>query len=180
MNSIVRNALAFATVALLLAACDTSPTDVTAVGDAARAPASARLERNVEEKLYDMTDSYMSARCGEDDTVELVRMEGAIYERLVWFQDGAGQYHITHHTMPVGLRGVGVDSGEEYRVAEREHATYNQLKSGFTGSYRQTLMMRGTTTGTRFYMVFRGHYVIDEENIVKVERDQLEIGCSAT
>lgn len=177
---IVRGIHALAVAALLLAACDAAPTDVPTHYGAAPAPASARLERNVEENLYDMTDSYLSARCGGDDTVELVRMEGAIYERLVWFQDGAEQYHITHHTMPVGLRGVGVDSGEEYRVAEREHATYNQLKSGFTGSYQQTLMMRGTTSGTRYYMVFRGHYVTDEESKVKIEREQLEIGCSAT
>jgi hypothetical protein len=79
--------------------------------------------------------------------------------------------------MPVGLRGVGVDSGEEFRVTERDHAVSNQHRAGGTGTYRQVLKLVGKDTQRTFWLVFSGYYMISKDGSVTVTRDKERIVC---
>ncbi|HSK20254.1 MAG TPA: hypothetical protein VK912_13960 [Longimicrobiales bacterium] len=147
---------------------------------AAPAPGS---ERSVSEALYDLTDVHFVFSCSEDGDVldpgegELVRMEGSIYERMTLLRDASGGHHMTAHSMPVGLRGEGVISGEEFRVAEREHSTANVTARRFTGTYRQELKLVGQDTRRTFWIVWSGHYTVTADDRIIVQRDSEHVQC---
>jgi hypothetical protein len=170
---------------LALAACESVPTDIEAPMTNAQFSGAA-AERTVDESLYDLTGVYFAFSCsaeGEslpDHEGELVLMEGQIYERMTLLQDAVGEYHYTLHTMPVGLRGIGVTSGEEFRVIERDHAVANQRLAAGNGSYRQELKMVGRETRRTFWMVASGFYRISANGDVLVERDTLRTECKPT
>jgi hypothetical protein len=79
--------------------------------------------------------------------------------------------------MPIGVRGVGETSGEEYRVREAEHATYSQKAGGATGSFRQTLRLAGRDSGRRFRLVSFGHYAVNANGELVVDRSELRLEC---
>ena len=161
---------------LTLAACEQAPTEMTL-------EPRFSAERTIEQSLYDLTGSYFSFACnaeGEpipEDEGELVLMEGQIFERITVLQSANGEYHYTQHTMPVGLRGTGVDSGEEFRVTERDHAVANQLLAAGNGMFRQELKMVGTDTQRTFWLVVSGVYRIDQNGEPTVLRGEPRLVC---
>jgi hypothetical protein len=150
---------------------------------ASQEQASNGAERIVFEALYDQSDSFYSFACSADGEPvpetdgELIDMEGYIFDRLVFLIDGTNEYHYRMSTMPVGLRGIGVTSGEEFRVKEVDHATGNQQVAGGTGSYRGQLKMVGQNTHRTFWLMYGGHYNIAPDGTVRVSRDRLSTEC---
>ena len=148
-----------------------------------RQQAASAAQRTVQESLYDLSDSIFRFACSDDgeslpiDEGEEVRMEGKIFERLSLVLDGAGGYHYMLDTMPVGMRGVGLTSGEEFRVSESSHAVANNRLEGGVGAYRQTLKMVGKDTQRTFWLVAYGNYVISAEGLVRTFRDVLRLEC---
>lgn len=186
MADIARRIVLAASLGFIAAACDTLPTtpNDTLIAEPAFAAASKQgAERTVEESFYDMTDVYVEFACsatGEvlgDEEGELVRMHGKIYERFTVVRTPAGSFHTTWHTMPIGLGGVGQDSGEVFRVREAEHGNANQTMNGSAGSYRQTRTLVGRDTRRRLTLVFSGTYRIDENDNVIVQRHRERIEC---
>src|SRR5262245_39937414 len=103
--------------AALAAACADAP---TAVDNTIAPQFSNGAERVVEQVLYDMSGSHYTFACSPDgeplplDEGELVAIEGQVLERIVHKTDGAGGVHFQLNTMPVGLSGTGLESGEEF------------------------------------------------------------------
>jgi hypothetical protein len=157
----------------------------TGAVDATQGQASTGAERTVFEALYDQSDSFYVFTCSEDGELipetegELIDMEGQIYERVVFLIDGTGEYHYQMRIMPVGLRGVGVTSGEEFRITEADQRVGTQRLAGGTGSYRGYLKMVGKTTHRAFWMMYGGHYNIEPDGTVKIARDVLRAECRA-
>ena len=163
----------------ILAGC----TVVLSAGASEAAGQQNGAERTVFENLYDMSGSYYSFACSEDGEPvpetdgELIEIEGLIYERLVSLIDATGKLHYRMSSMPVGLRGVGVTSGEEFRIKEAGHATGTQQLAGGTGSYAGQLKMVGADTHRTFWMMYSGHYNIAPDGTVRVSRDRLGTVC---
>jgi hypothetical protein len=173
---------ALVAASILLAACGESPTQPTQhrpQGSPLTRAAATATERTVEERLIDMGDipSFTRIECDNGVASELVRLEGKIFERTVYQVNPTGAYHVTRHTMPVGLRGFGETSGEEYRVREAEHGTYSQRATGATGSFRQTLRLVGRDSGRKFLLVSYGHYAINANGELVVDRSTLRLEC---
>jgi hypothetical protein len=153
------------------------------VVNATQGQAPNGAERTVFEALYDQSDSFYVFPCSEDGEVipetdgELIDVEGLIYERLVFLIDGTGEYHYQMRIMPVGLRGTGVASGEEFRITAADHRTGSQRIAGGTGSFRGHLKMIGKDTHRTFWMTYGGHYNIAPDGTVKVSRDALHTEC---
>src|SRR5688572_9697769 len=120
MRIMTRGAASVLLAALTVLACDRMPAETTVE------PRFSAAERTVYESLYDFDGSYFVFACTPEgdplpiDQGEPIRMEGKLFERITVLLKGNGEYHYTEHTMPVGMRGVGVDSGEEFRVTERD------------------------------------------------------------
>ena len=178
MTSAPRRAALLA-ASILLAACGETPLQPTPRSPRTPSAAVAPTERTVDERLYDLGDIPTLTRieCADGSASELVRLEGMIFERTTYLKDATGAYHVTRHTMPIGVRGVGEQSGEEYRVREADQGTYNQTAMGATGSFRQTLVLVGRDSGSSFRMVFFGSYAVNANGELVVDRSELRLEC---
>lgn len=162
---------------LIAAACDRSdknPTGPLPVGPQLDAGGTDRF---VQETLYDLTDSYTAVECSDGRSSELVALEGQIFERFTFQFNPTGNVHVGIHSMPVGLRGVGTVSGEQYRVKEQESGVYNQNQMGAIGSYRQVVKLVALGSHSKYSLVGGGHYTINANGEITVERDELILKC---
>jgi hypothetical protein len=169
--------------AILIAGCDRAPTAVPLFAEPATNVSPTAADRVVEESLVDFDGVFFSFACSADGEPldshdgELVRMQGKVYEKYTTRRDAMGGYHITLQRMPVGLRGIGETSGEEFRAIERQHATYNQMLAGATGAWRAELKLTGKETGRVFWLVTSGNYRLTADGDVVVERDKQTVVC---
>jgi hypothetical protein len=168
-------------VAIALAACErsetaTAPAPVAAVPTAAQSSAGG-AERWVDERLFDVSGSLIGVECTNGRLSELVELKGQIFERFTVVASPAGGFHAVYHTMPIGLQGTGAESGEEFRVRWQDHGSFGQTTMGLVGTYRQVLDLVGTTSGRDFSLIVRGHYTINANGQIVVEREKLAADC---
>jgi hypothetical protein len=177
--------LRFALVAIaMLAACDsgnspTAPLATRGEPSTASLASTGGAERVVEESLYDLSDSFTEIDCQNGQVSELVDLEGQLFERFTLLYNPSGAIHLTYHTMPVGLQGVGTVSGEEYRVKEQDQGAYTQTLMGAGGTYRQTVRLVGRTSHRSFSIVVKGHYTMNANGEIAVEREKATFACDA-
>ena len=166
---------------IALAACErsdtpTAPATLGAIPTAAQSNA-AGAERSVAEWLYDVAGSLIGVECTDGRLSELVELQGQIFERFTVVSNPAGGYHTVYHTMPIGLRGTGVESGEEFRVKWNDHGSWGQTTMGLVGTYRQVLKLVGDASGRSFSLIVRGHYTINANGEIVVDREKLAADC---
>jgi hypothetical protein len=166
---------------LVLAACErpdtpTAPTPVAAIPTAAQSNTDG-AERWVDERLFDVSGSFFGVECSDGRLSELVELQGQIFERFTVVSNPAGGFHALYHTMPIGLQGIGAESGEEFRVKVQDHGSFGQTTMGLVGTYRQVLEMVGSTSGRSFSLIVRGHYTINANGQIVVEREELAADC---
>jgi hypothetical protein len=167
-------------VALLAACADApAPTSPSAASPRATLTSSQGAERLVDEWLYDLDGVFTHFICADGTESELIAMQGQIYERYTAVLTPAGGIHVTSHIMPIGLAGVGTESGEEYRVKEGHHGTANQTLMGYAGTFRQSFELVGRESRRTFRVVTTGHYVVNANGEIVVERDQVRTECVA-
>jgi hypothetical protein len=183
MKSITRWMPALVAGLVLVSACDSAPATAPLAASTARPVVAAAAEHQVEEALYQMEGVYVTFGCTadgvppEDHEGELIALQGQIYERFALRRDAMGGYHITQQVMPVGLSGVSVVSGEEFRVVERAHEAYNQTQAGFNGRWRYEVRLTGTQTKRTFLLIASGMYRLSAEGDIVVERDEFTTVC---
>jgi hypothetical protein len=173
-----------ASAALLMAiagACDRAPTS-----PARTVPQSAALTatsangafRWVGEHVYDLTDALVAYPCGDGYT-EQIRLEGKVFTRYTLTADGSGGVHSLTQSMPVDLRGIGLTSGAEYRVTEREHGTFNQGWMEQTAStYKSFLDISAPSIHARARLVLGGTFVVNANGELVFERPIVRADCS--
>ena len=162
---------------LIAGACDGSDKNPTGP-----LPVNAQLntggtERYVDDRFYDLSDSYFAIECSETEASELVAMQGQIFQRFTFLFNPAGNVHVAYHIMPIDVKGVGTVSGEEYRVKEQESSVYNQNQKGSIGSYRQILKLVSVDSHSKYSLVAGGHYAINANGEISVERNKLILKC---
>ena len=166
---------------LMLAACERSATPTApaipgAIPSAAQSAAGG-AERSVDVRVFDVTGSLIGVECTDGRLSELVELEGQIFERFTVVSNPAGGFHAVYHTMPIGLRGTGAESGEEFRVKWHDHGSFGQTTMGLVGTYRQVLELVSSTSGREFSLIVRGHYTINANGQIVVEREKLAADC---
>ena len=166
---------------LAIAACDRSSTP-TAPATVAPIPTTAQsneggAERAVDEWLYDVAGSLIGVECTDGRLSELVELQGQIFERFTVVANPAGGFHAVYHTMPIGLQGTGAESGEEFRVTWHDYGSFGQTTMGLVGTYRQVLKLVGSTSGRSFSLIVRGHYAINANGEIVVDREKLAADC---
>lgn len=148
-------------------------------------PSAAAAERLLIENLNDLSGAYYPMPCSADGEPlppaerDLVRLEGKIYERLSAVTDGAGGVHVAVNTMPVGVRGTLVSTGEGFRVSEEFRSLANLRTTGDSGSFRWTLKMVGLETRRTYWLVQSGNYRVAGDGTVVVDRGVFAIQCRA-
>ena len=178
------HSLRVASAALLivaLGACDrapTSPARVVSAAAALNATDANGVERRVEERLSDFTGSLVAYPCGDGYT-EQILLEGQVFTRYTVTWSASGGVHSLTQSMPVGLRGVGLTSGAEYKITEREHGTFNQGAMGQTAStYKSFLNFSAPSIHARGRLVLGGTFVVNANGEVVFERPVLQADCS--
>src|SRR5262245_33379487 len=136
--------------------------------------------RIVEESIYDLSDSYTSISCVDGQESELVALEGQVYEKFTLLFTPNG-IHLLYNTMPVGLRGIGTVSGEEYRVKEQDHGSFGQpnASAGAVGTYREMYSLVSRTSGKSFKLVVKGHYTMKPNLEFIVNRERVTTVCDS-
>lgn len=173
--------LVLAVAAVALAGCDGSATPTAPAASAAEALARALAsaggaDRIVDENVYDLTGSLVAVWCDDSTRSELIELEGQIYERFTIQFNSANGIHAFNHTMPIGLQGTGTESGEEFRVKEQDHGSFHQAL-GLGGTYRQVIKLESRMSKRAFSLVVRGHYTMNPNWDVVVEREKVTTVC---
>lgn len=171
--------------ALLLAACDSAPTDPARRAGPALSVEGEPVSRAVEEHLidYDGGDVSTQFECPDGTTSEPIDLFGKVYEKTTMLVDGTGAIHISTQVMPVGFHGIGRESGTIYRIAERTAAAYLQRtvdnEGTFQGAFRTAFALVAEQGGPRYEYVSHGHYRIGDDGEPVVEWGRTTIECRA-
>lgn len=185
MSTMALRIASAAVLAVLTGACTDAPTSPTrdplAPTVAALSESATTIaERFIQEALYDYTGSVVQYPCGQNGETEWILMEGKLFERFTVTSDGAGGIHALTHSMPVGLKGVGLTTGAEYRISERDHGTFNSGTMGQTaGTYQDFLLIAAPELGLRGRLTVGGTFVINANGELVFERPILRADCQA-
>jgi hypothetical protein len=173
--------VALAASLVMVAACEPAPTSPAHSLPPARPSTSVTdgQERQVEERLSDFTGALVAYPCGDGYT-EMIRMEGQVFTRYTFTRDASGGLHALTQFMPVGLRGIGLTSGAEYKITEREHGTFNQGAMGQTAStYKSYLNASAPSIHARARLVLGGMFVVNANGELIIERPVLQADCQS-
>jgi hypothetical protein len=107
-------------------------------------------------------------------------MEGQLFTRYTITRDASGGIHALTQSMPIGLRGIGLTSGAEYKITEREHGTFNQGAMGQTAStYKIFLNASAPSIHVRARLVAGGTFVVNANGQIVFERPVLRADCQS-
>ena len=180
MQSYIRRVARIPLLALvaLLGACDSQSAEPTAPASA-KIPSSStrRVERRVDERESDMEGVLTRFICDDGTETELVALEGKLFIRDVVSVLPSGGYHVTTHTMAVGLRGIGTESGHEYRVREQNHFAVSQRVIGYAGTSRTVFELYNRQTMQTYKLVQVNHYTTNANGEIVIEREQVRAEC---
>ena len=178
MSSYTRR-IGLVAVAVVLAACESQPTAPAASPSVSPLPtkAASSVERTVETSLSSFEGVLTQFICEDGTTSELIALEGELFTRNTTTLNPSGTYTLTSHSMPVGVRGVGLESGQEYRVYEQTHYAVSQRDVAYSGTYRNVILLRGRESMEAFKLVTIAHYVVTPDGRVVVERQTVHSEC---
>jgi hypothetical protein len=162
---------------LLLAACGEAPADSISGPALSGNQIEANSQSTVQTWVEDMTGVTYQIDCGPSFQTEGVVLQGQIVYRFNVVVDGRGGVHISSGARPVGLRGVGLETGQQYRVSEHSHESWLTAPTVTMGSYRSTLTMVGVESKQRFTVVHSGLFVLNAEGELTVARGDDQVEC---
>jgi hypothetical protein len=171
MHRMMTGAGLIGTLMLLMSACSEVPTEPATELELQAATVTTTTW------VEDMAGTVYQLECEPGVKGEPVALSGQIVYRFSVVLDGTGGVHISSTGRPQGLSGVGLDSGEEYRVAEHSHESWTTSSVVSNGAYRTTLTMTGRESRQRFTVVISGHYVMNANGELVVFDSQFEVQC---
>lgn len=146
---------ALAAAVLLLGAC----ADATTAPSPVAAPSLDR-DNGAIRSTVTWVDEIWEGRieqftCQDGRQSEPVQLSGAIAERHAFMLTPSGRTLHVESSMPVGVKGVGLVTGQEYRVVDRSHVTarYDENDAG-GGAMHETLLLRGLETGETYAITY--------------------------
>lgn len=169
-----QNMLLMSAVLLLAAGCADDSIPVT--GPTVQA-SSANVQGAGQTWIEDMTGVVYQIVCEPGVQSEPIELQGSLVYRFLVVVDGAGGVHISSSIRPDGLSGVGLDTGERYRVAEHDNQTWFTTPSMVVGTTRSRLTMVGRESRQRFEVVHTGHFTINANGELIVGRGDTSYEC---
>jgi len=187
MNNRSRFLIAAAAI-LATAACDSAPTEPSGSAEPVIQPSLEIIQRGatqhwIEERLSDMDGVFVAMECPDGSESEMIRLSGKLYTKeklLINHSTGVTVFNSTVRS--IGLSGVGLISGEEYRASERSHTTAVQLEKQdlhSVGRFRVAIDYFAKRSKRRYRMVIMENVVWDGEGDPIVERGIERVECDA-
>lgn len=173
MNAFAR-ILSLVAAAAVVSACDELPVQPTtdAPSSAAAAPSlsTSGATPQVVEALYDLSDVFAGIICDDGTESELIALQGQVYERWQTVFTPVGDVHSVVTTMPIDVKGIGTETGEEYRVTYHDVGAWNQRETGYAGGYRSVTKFVGVDSRVEFSIITMGRLVVNANGEYVVDR----------
>lgn len=106
---------------------------------------------------------------------ETVVLEGYMHIKFAVTVDGAGGFHVTQSSQPMGLQGVG-DQGNKYNGVGGTRWTMN-MKVGEVYTYVNVYRIVGAGKAPTFSVHQTIHYTINANGVVTAQVDNLKTYC---
>ena len=182
MKSIARTAASLAALMLLATACSDSPVAPEAAPRAATTALRAfanGAQSEVRVSTYDLEGSLVSYTCeGEEEGAhELVELSGQVIEKETWSWLPTGALHLRLTSMGSGLRGVGTETGDEYRYVEDEKIVYNDTPMTTTSFFGSTVRLINQRTKQGLTLIQHARFVVNANGDVTIERFGQTVRC---
>ena len=150
---------ALVAAALLLGACadattaPTAPVAATPSFEMKDGPGAIRSTLTYLDEIWE--GEIVQFTCQDGRQSEPIQLSGQMFERHAFMLTPSGRTLHVESSMPVGVKGVGLVTGQEYRVADRTQGTahYDENDAG-GGSRHETLLLRGLETGETYGITY--------------------------
>jgi hypothetical protein len=162
-----------------LGACDSVPTAPTGPDvPSAVLPAApnAQVWRSTEVHVSEIWGTYWQFECDDGYESEFIRLEGVVRHRMTLMDDGAGGFHFRFQSNATGARGIGEDSGAEFRVVDSDNEVYHDAGGTITGTLRSTRRLIATGSGRGFTMVWSAQFTLRDGTLL-VDREETRFEC---
>jgi hypothetical protein len=182
MKSIARTAASLAALMLLATACSDSPVAPEAAPRAATTalrPFANGAQSEVRISTYDYEGSLVSYTCeGEEEGAhELVQLAGQVIEKETWSLLPTGALHLRLTSMGSGLRGVGTETGDEYRYVDDEKIVYNATPMATTSRFASTARLINQRTKQGLTLIQHAWFVVNANGELVIERSGQTVKC---
>ena len=156
--------------ALLLTACDNTPTALTRPTPPTTSRSALVVNNRVDVNTVALSD------CGTED----VLVTGSFHQVLTITVDNAGGFHVNNHLDFTGLQGVGVVSGTEYVAHQTQMMNFNISKDLIGAEVTQplvfTLIGRGSAPDEVFVAI--QHFTVNANGELTSFVDNFHVKCS--
>lgn len=118
--------------------------------------------------------------CALDGTGEYVLLEGTLHIVANVFWDNAGNLHVTGHSQPQGVKGVGLTSGDKYIGTGVTRYNYIFGSVGFPiyiETYINNFRIIGEGNGNNYLIHQNLHMTINANGEVTAYVDNYEADC---
>ena len=162
---------------VLLAACDSTPTQPETNAVVSRSDPAANISGDFDQYFNDLTDRSVSLGCEDGSASENVVLRGGIIERFRYVQLPTGTVVTRHESWPEGLWGIGLETGQEYDVTFLVQAHDSYADRGIMGHSREVWELRNRTTKALYHLTYAVRYVMDEDRNLVVHRWRERVAC---
>jgi hypothetical protein len=136
-------------------------------------PADAEVITN--EKV-DFTGLTVFVSCANGGAGELVALEGRLHRLFALTVDKTGGFHMTDHTQPQALRGVGAVTGTKYQAQSVDQQHLNG-HVGQTFTSINNLRLIGQGRGNNLLLRETFHITVNANGVVTAVHDSFSAEC---
>ncbi|HEY8507398.1 MAG TPA: hypothetical protein VIL32_03510 [Steroidobacteraceae bacterium] len=143
--------------------------------------AMAGVDRIVEEEIRVFegdTLYFFCERDGQDIVSEPIALWGQVRERITFTLLPSGGFHASYKVLGNNLRGIGVESGTEYKVTERANSVNNFTTMREGASYRTVFEVSSNKLGKSMRIVDSGKFALNANGELVVERESFKQECN--
>ena len=166
--------LAILSVAVL-AACGDSGQPLAPSTEAPTAPLVSATTTITNERVPFSTVEFVS--CANGGAGEEVVFEGTLHTLTRTTETSSGNFSITIHENPQGVKGTGQITGDTYQLSGSFNESHT-VAAGETGSLHLRFLVTGPGTDNNFHLRVSGHYTVNANGEVTVDFFDISAECS--
>ena len=166
--------LAIASVAVL-AACGDSGQPLAPSTEAPTTPLVSATTTITNERVPFFTVEFVS--CANGGAGEDVVFEGTLHTLTRTTESTSGNFSVTIHENPQGVKGTGQITGDTYQLSGGVTESHT-LAAGETGSLHLKFLVTGPGTDNNFHLRISGHFTVNANGDVTTDFFDISAECT--
>jgi hypothetical protein len=122
-------------------------------------------------------DTMISVPCAVGGAGEVVHLIGAAHMVFAVTHDANGGLHIATHVNTVGLRGVGLTTGNQYQASQQDSFVSNSSVTGGETTFVNNFLMTARGPGNNLRIHELVHVFLDANGNVTAVIDKTTVDC---